>query len=238
MQDPTKADNNGGITNWWWQNDDGSYPQDEDVLIDGNQDGIAERYLFNQDGWMYADSRLFSGNLGPDGAALDEHGAVCRIAVPEGVGQGAISWKNKDYLSLLGKTEEQVRAQLDPTKLERAGYSYMENDAYDLFYYFSDRDGELQFSDYMSLCFRDGVLTQITIPLVQLVDGLPVTCSGRELDACLSELGVTAHSEYNAEYFSRRVYWYEVDQYKITRWWSADQNQFSFTEKVHVTNLD
>lgn len=37
---------------WWWQSEDGSYPTDTGMWLDGNHDGIAERYYFNKEGYM------------------------------------------------------------------------------------------------------------------------------------------------------------------------------------------
>lgn len=82
---------------------------------------------------------------------------------------------------------------------------------------------------------RKNLNLMFTIPLIQLANSLPVTCSGAELDACLAQLGITNHSADSTEYFSGKIYWYEWEDYKITRWWSADKNQFSFTEKVYIT---
>lgn len=36
---------------WWWQEDDGSYPVNAWKWIDGNGDGIAECYYFNEGGY-------------------------------------------------------------------------------------------------------------------------------------------------------------------------------------------
>ena len=35
---------------WWWRNDDGSYPTAQWQWIDGDADGISERYYFNENG--------------------------------------------------------------------------------------------------------------------------------------------------------------------------------------------
>lgn len=36
---------------WWWQNDDGSYPVSTWEWLDGNNDGFAECYYFNEVLW-------------------------------------------------------------------------------------------------------------------------------------------------------------------------------------------
>lgn len=60
-----KKDNVG----WWWQNDDGSYPVSKWEWLDGNQDGVAECYYFNEIGYMLADTTT------PDGYTVNADGA-------------------------------------------------------------------------------------------------------------------------------------------------------------------
>lgn len=54
---------------WWWQNDDGSYPENCWQWLDGDQDGMAEHYYFGPDGYMISDTAA------PDGQQVDENGA-------------------------------------------------------------------------------------------------------------------------------------------------------------------
>lgn len=54
---------------WRWQNDDGSYPANSWKWIDGNQDMISERYYFNTQGYMLANTTA------PDGSVLNADGA-------------------------------------------------------------------------------------------------------------------------------------------------------------------
>lgn len=54
---------------WWWQNDDGSYPQNGWQWIDSNQDGMAESYYFDQSGY------LLTNTLTPDGYTVNQDGA-------------------------------------------------------------------------------------------------------------------------------------------------------------------
>lgn len=60
-----KADNGG----WWYQNDDGSYAVSGWQWIDGNKDGIAESYYFNEKGY------ILSSCMTPDGYYVNEDGA-------------------------------------------------------------------------------------------------------------------------------------------------------------------
>lgn len=54
---------------WWFDDEDGTYAVSEWRWLDGNQDGIAECYAFDSDGWMYADT------ITPDGYQVNGDGA-------------------------------------------------------------------------------------------------------------------------------------------------------------------
>lgn len=54
---------------WWWQNDDGSYPVSTWEWLDGNNDGVAECYYFDIDGYMLANTTA------PDGDTVNIDGA-------------------------------------------------------------------------------------------------------------------------------------------------------------------
>ncbi len=41
---------------WWWQNEDGTWPTGAWQWIDGNDDGVAECYFFDGNGYMMANS--------------------------------------------------------------------------------------------------------------------------------------------------------------------------------------
>ena len=60
-----QSDTNG----WWWQNDDGSYPVGSWQWLDGNNDGTAECYYFDVNGYMLANTTT------PDGYSVDGNGA-------------------------------------------------------------------------------------------------------------------------------------------------------------------
>ncbi len=56
-------------TGWWWNNDDGTYPVSTWQWIDGNNDGIAESYYFDGNGY------LLTNTTTPDGYTVNENGA-------------------------------------------------------------------------------------------------------------------------------------------------------------------
>ena len=56
------------VNGWWWLNDDGSYPVNTWMWLDGNNDGVAEYYYFNENGYMLANTTA------PDGKTADADG--------------------------------------------------------------------------------------------------------------------------------------------------------------------
>ena len=71
---------------WWWQNDDGTYPVNKWLWIDGNNDGFAEAYCFDKNGYMYENTTT------PDGYKVDENGKLegTKILI---FGQTAETWQ-------------------------------------------------------------------------------------------------------------------------------------------------
>ena len=55
---------------WWYSNEDGTWANSGWFWIDGNNDGIAENYYFDAQGWMYANTTT------PDGYVVNENGAM------------------------------------------------------------------------------------------------------------------------------------------------------------------
>ncbi len=54
---------------WWYDNGDGTYPVSCWQWVDGNQDGTAECYCFNSEGYIYTDT------VTPDGYTVNRDGA-------------------------------------------------------------------------------------------------------------------------------------------------------------------
>ena len=54
---------------WWYQNDDGTYPQREWKWIDGNGDGVSECYYFDSNGYC------MMNNVTPEGYVVNTSGA-------------------------------------------------------------------------------------------------------------------------------------------------------------------
>lgn len=54
---------------WWYDNGDGTYPYNKWEWLDGNNDGVAECYYFDENGWMLASTTT------PDRYSVNENGA-------------------------------------------------------------------------------------------------------------------------------------------------------------------
>ena len=84
IQDAGRPAVSDGVSNWRWQEDDGTYVQDCDLWLDGNKDGIYENYYFNSGGWMLAATQNGYGQtINSDGALLNNDGSVFRIIAPK-----------------------------------------------------------------------------------------------------------------------------------------------------------
>ena len=59
----------GDLSAWWYDNGDGTFPISTWMWIDGNDDGIAECYYFDDTG------RMLSDTVTPDGYTVDKNGA-------------------------------------------------------------------------------------------------------------------------------------------------------------------
>lgn len=74
-------------TGFWWDNGDGSYPAGKWQWIDGNQDGTAECYYFDDKGYM------LENTVTPDSYTVDESGAW----TVDGVVQKRITESESDF---------------------------------------------------------------------------------------------------------------------------------------------
>ena len=81
---------------WWWQNDDGSYPVSQWLWLDGNGDGTAECYYFDEEGYCYLDSET------PDGYLVDESGAWIVDSVVQTKAASEVGADTFDPLALTG----------------------------------------------------------------------------------------------------------------------------------------
>ena len=67
----------------WWQNDDGGYPFLTWAWVDGNHDGIAENYCFDENGYLSLNPVDQGITVNGDGAALYD-GEICITVLPDG----------------------------------------------------------------------------------------------------------------------------------------------------------
>ena len=70
---PAMANWNKGLgangNRWWYENEDHSYAHSGWFWLDGNNDGVAECYYFDQEGWALLSTTT------PDGYTVNENGA-------------------------------------------------------------------------------------------------------------------------------------------------------------------
>ncbi|MSS36471.1 hypothetical protein [Clostridium porci] len=99
---------------WWWQREDGSYPANSWVWIDGNADGVAECYYFDASGYMVADSITSDGyTVNTDGAWV-ANGVVQAKAVNADLGgyetamAGGVTAPAAEGVVMDGKSVEQM----------------------------------------------------------------------------------------------------------------------------------
>ena len=88
-------------TGWWWQNEDGSWANTGWYWIDGNDDGVAECYFFDGNGYMMANSVSGDGfHVNADGAWVVDGVVQTRnlneAKTPEQSQQAAAGELNKD----------------------------------------------------------------------------------------------------------------------------------------------
>ncbi|WP_024344819.1 hypothetical protein [Lacrimispora indolis] len=99
---------------WWWQKDDGSYPANQWQWIDGNNDGIAECYYFDTNGYM-----LFNTTT-PDGYEVNSNGNWVVGGIIQTQSKGVnksieTGYIKQEYIDVLGKNRDYVISQFgDP----------------------------------------------------------------------------------------------------------------------------
>lgn len=92
-------------TGWWWQNEDGSWANTGWYWIDGNDDGVAECYFFDGNGYMMANS------VSGDGFYVNADGAW--------VVDGVVQTRNLNE----AKTPEQSQVAAGELNKDNGGYN-------------------------------------------------------------------------------------------------------------------
>ena len=137
---------------WWWQEDDGSYPANTWKWIDGNNDGVAEFYYFDENGYM------LSNSTAPNGHQVDAEGKWIVNGVvqtqsttlqtiynvegltPQQNGYNVTYQYFTVYENSLGNTEYQAIIEIQNTS---AGNLYLGNATFDIY----DRSGNIVASE-------------------------------------------------------------------------------------------
>lgn len=124
-------------TGWWWRNDDGSYPFLACAWIDGNHDGVAENYCFDERGYLNMNP-VEEGLTVDENGALIYNGAVCTAVLPDGkdyemgmaINGQRVNWlyhETEDSISRRQEAEAKSAKRLD---LERNPVNVEEADSY------------------------------------------------------------------------------------------------------------
>lgn len=97
---------------WRWKNDDGSYPSNSWQWLDGNRDGIAECYYFDESGYLLTDTTT------PDNYQVNSEGAWIvdgHIQIQQKNENSEQTEKiqeagfvKQEYLDLLGKSRDYI----------------------------------------------------------------------------------------------------------------------------------
>ena len=110
---------------WWYDNEDGTYAAGGWQWIDGNQDGTAECYYFDSEGWMAA------GTVTPDGYQVNEDGAwtengVVQTQAVEIQNQEPVAENTSSLVVYFSKTGTTRRAAEEIGRLTGAGLVELE----------------------------------------------------------------------------------------------------------------
>lgn len=97
---------------WWYQNDDGTYPVNQWVWIDGNNDGIAESYYFDSNGYCLQNTTT------PDGYTVNVSGAW---TVNGAIQTQAVAQTSETQGTATDTQMEQVQA-IMPVEVDAGGY--------------------------------------------------------------------------------------------------------------------
>lgn len=99
---------------WWYQNEDGTYPQREWKWVDGNGDGVSECYYFDSDGYC------MMNNVTPDGYVVNTSGAW----IDKGVVQTQVGSQTQvsEYTDSNSGNTEQAQAE-NQTAVQTGKYS-------------------------------------------------------------------------------------------------------------------
>lgn len=101
---------------WWWKNDDGNWPASSWQWLDGNQDGVAECYYFNANGYLLTNQVTSDGYyVNADGAWV-ENGVVKTQTV-------STSAVNNGTAAVSGQTTGNVESSIGKYAVPTSQYS-------------------------------------------------------------------------------------------------------------------
>lgn len=125
---------------WWYDNEDGTYANNNWQWIDGNGDGVAECYYFDADGWMLANTTTPDGHQVNESGAWVENGVVKTNKATQPVQNQpkGISLCKEDFI--VSGDNEVVRTTSDHSVISCAENFYGFNDGRSWIYTFNPQD--------------------------------------------------------------------------------------------------
>lgn len=203
------------VGKWWWREYDGSYPKSEPedagtyfatyIYIDGNGDGIAERYYFDENGYLYTDRTLsyvsmFDGEtieltVNSDGARCND-GKVetLKVITDQLPARMKGSFFNQTYVDLLGKDRAYVEGVVGRPS-EEPEFSY----------------GKVRcgYADEISIYYEAGKAREINLPAGKLFNYGKDSYTANEIASQLS----VPNGDYGYDpYFDSYLDWYIYDE--------------------------
>ena len=85
---------------WWWENVDSSYPVSKWEWLDGNGDGVAECYYFDEKGYMAANRDVGGYWVNADGQWVDMYGTVQTKVVNNGLNNMPVAQNDINNISV------------------------------------------------------------------------------------------------------------------------------------------
>lgn len=93
---------------WWYDNGNGSYAANGGQWIDGNNDGIAEYYCFDENGWLLTNTVTKDGYLvNEDGVWVDTFGSI-QVRADLGYGDSTVDNVDNAYVDYDADEEDSV----------------------------------------------------------------------------------------------------------------------------------
>lgn len=206
-----KFDENAG--KWQWIEYDGLYyysspetansPYARHLWIDGDGDGIAERYYFDENGYLYTNTKFWNGwylEVNGDGAEISNGEVLTTKVLTDNLPSGAKnSFINGLYADLLGKDREYV-----DEKITEAG---LLGDDLSIDWNYSVNGPIFIYGNGLKVTYKAGKACTLTIPAGKFFNMNKDTYTGAEIAEALG----LPEAEYGNPEWSEFIYWWQIE---------------------------